>query len=309
MVTNDTGYTDSNHAPGEVWEIDHGYDVYAADGEKVGDVQEVHPHYLVVSKGFFFPTERYVPVTAITDVRDERVSVNVTKDQIDSQGWDTIPAETSYTTDSTTYTDTDTTMTDTHMDMDRTRSADTLVGERTTETADDDIRIPVMEEQLSVGKHEVRRGLVRVHKTVTSEQASVNVPLREETVHVERHAVTGEYTGTTPTDAFQEMEIEIPLRGEEADVTKRAVVREEIEIAKEVVERNQQATDTVRREEVHVHGADGESDDTTSTMTGSTRSTTGMTDTEGRDPGEGILGGLEDKLDPSPNEGGKPRGI
>jgi len=301
LVTNDTGYNDSNYAAGEVWEIDHGYDVYAADGEKVGDVQEVHPHYLVVSKGFFFPTERYVPVSAITDVRDERVSVSVTKDQIDSQGWDSIPAEQTYT-GSTTYTDTDTTMGQTQM-------ADTMVGERTTETVDDDIRIPVMEEQLSVGTHEVRRGLVRVHKRVTSEQASVNVPLREETVHVERHAVTGDYTGTTPTDAFQEMEIEIPLRGEEVDVSKRAVVREEVEIDKEVVERNQQVTETVRREEVHVHGADGELGNTSSTMTGSTRSTSGMSDTAGHDAGEGALGRLEDTLDPTPNQGGKPRGI
>lgn len=304
MVTNETGYNDSNYAQGEVWEIDHGYDVYAADGEKVGDVQEVHPHYLVVSKGFFFPTERYVPVSAITDVRDERVSVSVTKDQIDSQGWDTIPTEPTYT-DASTYTDTDTSMGRTQS----TGTTDTLVGERTTDTVEGDLRIPVMEEQLSVGKHEVRRGLVRVHKSVTSEQASVNVPLREETVHVERHAVTGDYTGTTPTDAFQEMEIEIPLRGEEADVTKRAVVREEVEIDKDVVERNQQVTETVRREEVHVHGADGETAGTGSTMTGSTRGTSGSTDTAGHDAGEGALGRLEDTLDPSPNQGGKPRGI
>jgi len=299
LVTGETGYNDANYQPGEVWEIDHGYDVFAADGEKVGDVQEVHPHYLVVSKGFFFPTERYVPVAAITDVRDERVMLNATKDQIDSQGWDSVPEDTYTTTGTTTYTDT-------------VGARDTMVGERTTETVDEDVRIPVMEEQLSVGKHEVRRGLVRVHKTVNEEQASVNVPLREETVHVERHAVTGDYSDSVPNDAFQEMEIDIPLRGEEADVTKRAVVREEVEIDKDVVERNQQVTETVRREEVHVHGADGEVGTTDTTLTGRTGRTTGMsdvTDTEGSEPGEGPLGRLEDNLDPSPNEGGKPRGI
>jgi uncharacterized protein (TIGR02271 family) len=289
-----------NYQPGEVWEIDHGYDVFAADGEKVGDVQEVHPHYLVVSKGFFFPTERYVPVAAITDVRDERVMLNATKDQIDSQGWDSVPEVDTYTTtDTTTYTDT-------------AGTSDTLLGERTTETVDEDVRIPVMEEQLSVNKHEVRRGLVRVHKTVNEEQASVNVPLREETVHVERHAVTGDYSGSLPTDAFQETEIDIPLRGEEVDVSKRAVVREEVEINKDVRERNQQVNDTVRREEVHLHGADGELDTTDTTMTGRTGRTTGMsgvTDTEGDDAGEGLLGRFEDNLDSSPNEGGRPRGI
>jgi len=291
--------------PGDVWEIDHGYDVFAADGEKVGDVQEVHPHYLVVSKGFFFPTERYVPVNAITDVRDERVYVSVTKDQIDSEGWDTIPDETMTT--STTYTE----------DIDRDRSgysttSDTLVSERVTDVDDGDITIPVVEEQLSVGKHEVRRGIVRVHKDVITEQASVNVPLREETVRVERHAVTGEYTDTIPETAFEEVDIEIPLRGEEAEVSKRAVVREEVEIDKDVIERNQQVTETVRREEVYVEGADDLTGTSGTTgMTGMTGMTgrTGTTDTAGADVGEGTLGQFEDRLDRSPNEGGRTTGI
>jgi uncharacterized protein (TIGR02271 family) len=258
MATNATGHSNLPYDAGQVWEIDHGYDVYASDGEKVGDVQDVQPHYLTVSKGFFFPSERHVPVAAITDVRDERVYLSVTKDQVESQGWDSIPA-------AQASTDTDTT-------------TDTFVGERTTGTVDSvdrDLRIPVMEEQLSVGKHEVRRGLVRVHKRVTEQQASVNVPLREETVHVERHAVTGDYTGQVPANAFQEQDIEIELRGEEADVSKRAVVREEIEIDKEVVERNQQVSDTVRREEVHVHGADD------AELTETTVTETGLTDTTG----------------------------
>jgi len=259
MAMNNYGsdFDSTNYGSGQVWEIDHGYDVFAADGEKVGDVQDVQPHYLTVSKGFFFPSERHVPVAAIADVRDERVYLTVNKNQLDSQDWETAPA-------APTYTDTD--MTTTGMDR------DTVVGERTTTSANDDVRIPLMEEQLQVGKHEVRRGLVRVHKRVESEQQSVNVPLREETVHVERHAVTGDYTGNVPSDAFQNQDIEIELRGEEADVSKRARVREEVEIDKDVIERNQQVTDTVRREDVHVHDAD------TSVGMSGTTGTTGTTD-------------------------------
>src|SRR5690349_1450289 len=130
MVSNEPIFDDATYAPGDAWEIDHGYDVFAADGEKVGDVQEVHPHYMVVSKGFFFPTERYVPVSAITDVRDERVSLNITKDQIDNESWETVPAEPSYTSDSSDDT--------TYGVDDRTPMKDTLVGERSTATVDDD---------------------------------------------------------------------------------------------------------------------------------------------------------------------------
>jgi uncharacterized protein (TIGR02271 family) len=299
LVTSGSEFNDTNYGAGDVWEIDHGYDVFAADGEKIGDVQEVYPHYLVVSKGFFFPTERYVPVNAITDVREERVYVSATKDQVDSMGWDTIPDDT--TTTGTTYRDSD---------ADRVGMSDTMVDERVGDTTDENLRIPVAEEQLSVGKHDVRRGLVRVHKDVVTEQASVNVPLREETVHVERHAVSGDYADGVPADAFQEVDIEIPLRGEEAEVTKRAVVREEVEIDKDVVERNEQVTETVRREEVFVDGADDLSTSGTARTRGFTdRDRAGTTDTAGADPGEGALGRFEDKLDPTPNEGGKPRGI
>jgi len=220
-------------------------------------------------------------------VHDERVTLNVNKGQIDNEGWDTIPAE---PTDASDYS----ASTLDNSATGQTTMTDTLVNERSADMAEDNLRIPVAEEELSVNKREVRRGFVRVNKTVSEHEASVNVPLREETIHVERHAVSGTYADDLPTDAFQETEIEIPLRGEEADVSKRAVVREEVTIDKDVVERNQQVSDTLRREEVYVEGADDG---------------TGVTDTAGADPGEGRLGRLEDKLDPTPNQGGKPRGI
>ena len=87
----DTDWSDGVVQPGGVWEIDNGWDVVAADGEKVGDVEDVHPHYLVVGKGFIFHTERYVPVTAITNVERERVYLNVSSGEIDGQGWERIP--------------------------------------------------------------------------------------------------------------------------------------------------------------------------------------------------------------------------
>ena len=40
-------------------------DVYGSDGEKVGSIVAVYPNYLVVEKGFFFPTDYYIPVSAV----------------------------------------------------------------------------------------------------------------------------------------------------------------------------------------------------------------------------------------------------
>jgi uncharacterized protein (TIGR02271 family) len=261
-VGNVAGAEGAAFAGGGVWEIDNGWDVFGADGDKVGDVHEVQPHYIVVSKGFFFPTERYVPVSAITNVDDDRVYLSVSKDQIDGMGWDTVPdADTFVTTNSNVggYTGSPATVTETDY-------VDTTV-ER------DELHVPVVEEQLAVDKRQVQRGSVHVHKDVIEDVQTVNVPLREEEIVVERHAVDRAVDASTiPADAFQESDIEIPLRGEEVDVTKQAVVREEVDISKTVRERNEQVSDTVRREEVVV-------DEVDATRTG--RSTLRDTDLDG----------------------------
>src|ERR1044071_4975538 len=72
-------------------QIQTGDDVYGSDGDKVGSVAEVQSTYLVVEKGFFFPTDYYIPVTAITRAGDRRVDLNVTKDVALHSGWETIP--------------------------------------------------------------------------------------------------------------------------------------------------------------------------------------------------------------------------
>ena len=75
----------------DVNDIRHGWAVYGADGEKVGDVSDVQATYIVVSKGLIFTSERYVPVSAVTRVEHDRVYLDVTKDQIEREGWDTAP--------------------------------------------------------------------------------------------------------------------------------------------------------------------------------------------------------------------------
>ncbi|MBA3275436.1 MAG: DUF2171 domain-containing protein, partial [Chloroflexia bacterium] len=74
-----------------------GMDVQGSDGEKVGSVQDVQGDYVVVSKGFFFPTDYYIPVSAITSADGDNVYLNVTKDQALNQGWDQVPDTTTTT--------------------------------------------------------------------------------------------------------------------------------------------------------------------------------------------------------------------
>jgi uncharacterized protein (TIGR02271 family) len=232
----DSFMTTGNYPPGGTWEIDNGWDVITADGDKLGDVEEVHPHYLVVGKGLIFHSERYVPVSTITAVEDNKVHLAVTKDEVERQGWDTIPdvAETTTTTG----------MTDTTLRTDRTL--------RDT----DEVDVPVVEEQLDIDKRNVERGSVRVHKDVVEDEVPVNVPVREEHIRVERQAATGDRAADIGDHTFEEEDIEIPLRGEEVNVNKRPVVTEHVRIGKDVEERDETVTGRVRREDVHIEGED-----------------------------------------------------
>ncbi|ALJ37023.1 MULTISPECIES: YsnF/AvaK domain-containing protein [Azospirillum] len=111
--------------------------------------------------------------------------------------------------------------------------------------------VPVTEEELSIGKRAVERGVVRVRTYVIETPVEEQVRLRDETVSVERRPIMRE-VGDVPADAFRERTIEVSETDEEAVVQKRAVIKEEVVIRKDVEERAQTVSDTVRRTEVEV---------------------------------------------------------
>lgn len=111
--------------------------------------------------------------------------------------------------------------------------------------------IPVIEEELQVGKRQVEKGGVRVQSHITETPVEEQVTLREEHVKVERHPVNREVTDSDLNN-FREGEINLTTRGEEAVVGKQARVVEEVEIGKNVTEREETVRDTVRRTDVEV---------------------------------------------------------
>src|SRR5215212_4030476 len=72
-------------------QISVGDDVYGSDGEKVGTVAEAQSSYIVVEKGFFFPTDYYIPMSAVVSAGDGQVFLNVGKDAALNSGWETVP--------------------------------------------------------------------------------------------------------------------------------------------------------------------------------------------------------------------------
>jgi len=131
-------------------------------------------------------------------------------------------------------------------------------------TTTDQTRIPIVEEELKVGKREVQRGGVRVFRRMTERPVHEQVQLREEHVRVERHRVDKPATEADMA-AFKEGSVELRESAEEAVVSKSARVVEEVVVGKEVSQRTEQVNDTVRRTEVDVQqlGASGTTTDDT----------------------------------------------
>ena len=121
----------------------------------------------------------------------------------------------------------------------------------------DTTRIPVVEEQLQVGKREVQRGGVRVFTRTTERPVQQDVTLREEHARVERHPVDRAATEAELGEVFQEKSVELRETAEEPVVAKTARVVEEVDVRKDVSERTARVQDTVRRTDVQVQDMQG----------------------------------------------------
>ncbi|MDB5809385.1 MAG: hypothetical protein JWN94_1507 [Betaproteobacteria bacterium] len=114
-----------------------------------------------------------------------------------------------------------------------------------------DKAIPVVEEELRVGKREVRRGGVRVFARMSETPAQKTVQLREEHAKVERRPVDRPATEADFV-AFKDGTIEVRETAEEAVVDKRARVVEEVRVSKETTQREETVRDSVRQTDVQV---------------------------------------------------------
>jgi uncharacterized protein (TIGR02271 family) len=129
----------------------------------------------------------------------------------------------------------------------------TGAGRRDLDTTGEAV-LPVIVEELSVGKREVETGRVRATTHVRETPAEQEVTLREERVDVQRRAVDRPVGDID--DAFRDRTVEVVATSEEPVVTKRARVIEEIVIRKDIDSRTETVRETVRRTDVDVEPFD-----------------------------------------------------
>jgi uncharacterized protein (TIGR02271 family) len=211
----------------------------------------VQPTYLVIEKGFFFPTDYYIPVNAITQAGNGQVVLNVTKDQALNSGWDTVPAVTTMGLREPDMISNDAIGTAAVVDTTATYAQGQPQVAGYEATSEDELVIPLREEELTATVRETEAGAARIQKTVVAEDRVLEVPVTEEQIRVERRVVD-RAVGANDVDAFEEIVIEVPLTTEEVELRKQARVAEEVVVSKEAIQHTEQVRGTVRREEVDV---------------------------------------------------------
>jgi uncharacterized protein (TIGR02271 family) len=112
--------------------------------------------------------------------------------------------------------------------------------------------IPVIREELEIGKKKVETGGIRLRSRIVENTVKEDITLREEKVSITRTPVNRDATPEDlATDTLEGTETtEFPI------VSKEARVVEEISLSKDVTEHNETIRDTVRNTEVDVDRID-----------------------------------------------------
>lgn len=115
----------------------------------------------------------------------------------------------------------------------------------------DETIVPVVAEELVVGKRTVETGKVRIHKTVREHAEVVDEPLVRDEVNVERVPVN--MFVERPAEARYEGDtLIVPVFEEVLVVEKRLVLKEELRITRRQTEHHAPQQVTLRHEEVNI---------------------------------------------------------
>lgn len=115
----------------------------------------------------------------------------------------------------------------------------------------EELRLPVVQEQLRVGKREVEQGGVRVVRRIAGRPIEEKVRLREEFVDVKRRPVD-QPLGPAAAVQMRDFDLEVTANAEVPVVAKEARVVEEVVVTKAATERRETVRETVRRKDVDV---------------------------------------------------------
>ena len=111
--------------------------------------------------------------------------------------------------------------------------------------------IPVIEEEILVGKKVIETGRVHISKRIIERDELVDIPLLREEVQVERVPINL-FVETVPQVREEGDTMIIPVVEEQIVIQKKLLLVEELRVRKQIVEHHQPQTVTMRSEQVEI---------------------------------------------------------
>src|SRR3954470_15516319 len=217
----------------------NGMFVMGTQGERIGKVIRCSSDTFVVEKGVFFPKDYELRYDHITDIAGGTIRYALTdflRGRHDEPGKSSAPEA---ATPAATATG--------------ARAAAATVTARHAEASEDrdEIRIPLLREEIGIEKVARESGHVRIHKIVRTEEKHFSVPVTREEIIIE-HVAVGRDAALTGDDAFVEGTVDVPLYEEEVRVSKRSVLEEEVVVRTVAQSVEREGTAMLRHEEAEV---------------------------------------------------------
>jgi uncharacterized protein (TIGR02271 family) len=232
--------------------VRNGMFVMGTQGERIGKVIRCDEETFVVEKGVFFPKDYELRYDHITDISGGTIRYALT----DFLRGRDAPAERPAATTA----------------HEAAMAAAAVTGGATAAPAParrgegsaerDEIRIPLMREEIGIEKVARESGHVRIHKTVHTEEKRFSVPVTREEVIIE-HVAVGRDAALSGDATFSEDTVDVPLYEEEVRVSKRPILDEEVVIRTVARSVEREGSALLRHEEAEV-------EDTRKSASGST---------------------------------------
>ncbi len=241
-----------------------GQPLYDGDGTKVGKVEDVYldqdtrqPEWALVNTGMFGSKQSFVPLQGANATGDG-ITVRWQKAQIKDAPNAEPDGDLSQDEEAELYR---------HYGLDYseapsdsglpTGGAPAPKGRKPTgnDTSgpETDDAMTRSEEELRVDKVRRPSQLVRMNKTIVSEQVGMTVPVQREEAKVTREPITEANRGAAMAGGdLTEEEHELELSEEEVVVDKQVVPKERVRLDKETTTEERQVSETVRKEQIEV---------------------------------------------------------
>lgn len=244
-----------------------------ANGEKVGDVQDVYvndttgqPDFVSVNHGLFGGGTSIVPLRGHS-LRDGELHLAFPKERIenapdlDENGHLTTEDQEAFyrhygltdVQDVTTY------ETGAAYGAPAAAGAGAAAGERRefadrADHADHNDELVRSEEQLNVSKDRVESGQVRLRKYVVNETETVEVPVEREEVRVVREPISEADRANYTNENIGEAEASVTLHEDRVNVSKESVPVEKVALEKDTVQDSERVSEELRKERFETEG-------------------------------------------------------